>query len=164
MFVTSCPFEAILSLTKAVPRKAAAMPLLQLVYASRPFGYDDLTLSGILNSARLHNRANGITGALICREDLFLQLLEGPHAAVLETFERIKRDDRHTEITTLISDDVETRLFPDWAMKHDPARSWMWTAAQVSAGAITKTTPAEVRGVFTRLASEPAPAACPAEH
>ncbi len=140
------------------------MSLLQLIYASRPFGYDDLTLSGILNSARLHNQAAGITGALICREDLFLQLLEGPHPAVLETFERIKRDDRHTEIVTLISDDVETRLFPDWAMKHDPARSWMWTAAQVSAGAVAKATPEEARSVFQRLASEPAPAPCPVAH
>jgi Sensors of blue-light using FAD len=140
------------------------MPLLQLIYASRPFGYDDLTLSGILNSARLNNERDGITGALICREDLFLQLLEGPRPAVLAAFERIRRDDRHTEIITLISDDVETRLFPDWAMKHDPVRSWMWTAEQVNAGAVANTTPAEVRGLFTRLASEPAPDACPVAH
>lgn len=131
------------------------MSLLQLIYASRPFGYDDLTLSGILNSARLHNRENGITGALICREDLFLQLLEGDPPAVQATFDRIRHDDRHTEIVTLISEPVTARLFPDWAMKHDPARSWMWTAAQVNDGAVAKATPHEVRGVFQRLAREP---------
>lgn len=138
------------------------MSLLQLVYASRPFGFDDLALSGILNSARLNNERDGITGALICREDLYLQLLEGPRPAVIAAFERIMRDDRHTEVVTLVTSDVHTRLFPEWAMRHDPARSWMWTAAEVRDGAIAKTTPAEVRGVFTRLASEPAAApGCP---
>jgi Sensors of blue-light using FAD len=45
---------------------------MQLVYASRPFGYDDLTLTGILGQARQNNARNGITGALICREDIFM--------------------------------------------------------------------------------------------
>ncbi len=132
------------------------MPLLQLIYASRPFGYDDLTLGSILNTARLNNERDDITGALICREDLYLQLLEGPQPAVLALFERIQRDDRHAEIVKFVSDEADTRMFPEWAMRHDPARSWMWTAAEVSAGAIAKTTPAEVRGVFIRLAAEPA--------
>jgi hypothetical protein len=56
--------------------------LLQLVYASRPFGFDAGTLTAILFDARRCNTRDGITGALICRDDLFLQLLEGPEAAV----------------------------------------------------------------------------------
>ena len=43
---------------------------MQLIYASRPFGYDDLTLTSILMQARKNNARNGITGALICREAL----------------------------------------------------------------------------------------------
>ena len=42
---------------------------MQLIYASRPFGYDDLTLTSILMQARENNARNGITGALICREE-----------------------------------------------------------------------------------------------
>jgi len=137
------------------------MPLLQLIYASRPFGYDDLTLGGILNTARINNARDGITGALICREDLFLQMLEGPKPHVEALFDRIARDDRHAEMVKLWSAENGTRMFPDWAMKHDPARSWMWTAAEVSAGVIAKVTPDEVHGVFVRLAQEPAPT-CPA--
>jgi Sensors of blue-light using FAD len=131
------------------------MSLLQLIYASRPFGFDDLALSGILNTARLNNARDDITGALICREDLYLQLLEGPRPLVTALYERIQRDDRHAEVVNLWSGDIDTRLFPDWAMKHDPARSWMWTAAQVTAGAVAKATPEEARGVFQRLAREP---------
>ncbi len=138
------------------------MSLLQLIYASRPFGYDDLTLAGILNTARINNARDGITGALICREDLFLQLLEGPKPLVEALYQNIQRDDRHTELVRLYSQDASTRLFPDWAMKHDPARSWMWTAAEVSAGAVAHATPDAARGVFVRLAGEPAPELAPA--
>ena len=103
------------------------MPPVQLIYVSRPFGFDDLALGGILASARCHNLIEGITGSLICREDLFVQMLEGDEDAVHNTFERIKRDDRHTDIANVWSGNIDTRLFPQWAMRHDPAQSWMWT-------------------------------------
>ena len=64
--------------------------LLQLVYASRPFGFDAGTLTAILFDARRCNTRDGITGALICRDDLFLQLLEGPEAAVEAAYARIR--------------------------------------------------------------------------
>ena len=96
---------------------------MQLIYASRPFGYDDLTLTGILFQARRNNARDGITGALICREDLFLQLLEGPRDVVSAAFMRILRDDCHVEIVKLWSGNTETRRFPQWSMRHDPARS-----------------------------------------
>lgn len=89
------------------------MKLLQLVYASRPFGYDDLALTGILSIARANNVRDEITGALVCREELYLQLLEGPSEAVTQAFARIARDNRHTEVTQLISNDTDRRLFPD---------------------------------------------------
>lgn len=46
---------------------------MQLIFASRLFGYDNLALKGILTTARRNNRRDGITGALICRDDLFVQ-------------------------------------------------------------------------------------------
>jgi len=63
-------------------RECSALRLIQLVYASKPFGFDTATLNAILSDARRLNPANAITGALICREDLYLQLLEGPEPAV----------------------------------------------------------------------------------
>ncbi len=130
------------------------MTVMQLVYASRPFGFDDLSLAGILATARPNNRRDSITGALICREDLYLQLLEGPREAVTAAFNRIMRDDRHMDAVVLISCDAEERLFPRWAMRDDPARSWMWTRDQVRAGAVETASADEIRGVFRRLASE----------
>lgn len=132
---------------------------MQLIYASRPFGYDDLALTGILAIARTNNTRDGITGALVCRHDLYLQLLEGPADAVTQTFARIARDDRHTEVTKLVANETDHRLFPDWAMWHDPARSLMWSGKDVSEGAVTRASPAEVVAVFEHLSQQPAPIA-----
>jgi hypothetical protein len=131
------------------------MALLQLTYASRPFGFDGPTLAGILLDARRCNERDGITGALICRDDLFLQLLEGPADAVEATYRRIANDDRHVEVRALTRRTVSdnTRLFPRWSMKDDPAQSWIWSRAEVDAGVPEKATEAEVVALFQRLAS-----------
>jgi hypothetical protein len=131
------------------------MPMIQLIYASRPFGFDDAMLNAILMDARRCNERDDITGALICRADLYLQLLEGPLDAVEAAYQRIAKDNRHLEIRLLSRREVTARLFPDWAMRDDPARSWMWTQAEVKAGAIERATEAEVVGIFERLAREP---------
>ncbi len=135
------------------------MGLVRLVYASHPFGFDAATLYAILTSARRNNARDGITGALICRGDLYLQLLEGPGEAVAAAYARIERDDRHLEVTRLLDGPAATRMCPNWAMRDDPAQSWMWTQAEVAAGAVERATQAEILGVFERLLDEaPAPA------
>jgi len=91
-----------------------------------------------------------------CRADLYLQLLEGRESAVEATFARIKRDDRHLEVRRLFRGAARERLFPGWAMRDDPARSWMWTQAEVADGAVENAAADELFGVFSRLALEPA--------
>jgi hypothetical protein len=130
------------------------MRLMQLIYGSTPFGFDQATLNRILVSARRHNRQDGITGALICRADLFLQMLEGPRDKVTAAFTRIAQDDRHLDVRLIWSGDAEERLFPDWDMLDDPARSWMWSQSQVDAGAIDNSAMEEARSIFARLAKE----------
>lgn len=132
------------------------MPMIQLIYASRPFGYDEGTLNTILMVARRCNERDDITGALICRADLYLQLLEGPEEPVDAAFRRIQRDPRHLDIRLLSRRHVTERLFPDWAMRHDPARSWMWNQQEVNDGAIDRATDAEAVAIFERLVREPA--------
>lgn len=128
------------------------MPMLQLIYASRPFGYDAAMLMNILSASRLRNERDDITGALICRSDLFLQLLEGPTAKVEATFQRISQDDRHIEINVLVRSDISDRLFDGWAMKHDPAPSWLWSRDEVHAGVHLTASERDVRAVFLRSA------------
>ena len=128
--------------------------LVRLVYVSQPFGFDNAMLNGILSDARRNNARDGITGALICRADLYLQLLEGPPLAIQRTFARIERDNRHLEVRRLFSEAVEERMFPGWAMRDDPARSWMWTPKDVSEGAVERAPRHEVLAVFERVRAE----------
>ena len=132
------------------------MTIHQLIYMSEPFGFDDGILNGILSISRRNNTRDGLTGALVCRRDIYLQLLEGPMAAVEATYARIAGDDRHLALKRLWSGEVGDRIFPDWAMRDDPARSWLWSEAEVSAGAVQTASPADVRGVFERVARETA--------
>ena len=123
----------------------------QLISSSQPFGFDESSLVAILMDARRINARNGVTGALVCRAEVYLQLLEGPKTTVLETMERIRRDDRHVDIRVHVSERSPERLFGEWAMHHDPAASWHWSREEVAAGALARATPQQVREVFARL-------------
>lgn len=139
------------------------MSLVRLVYGSRPFGFDDLALQGILGTAQRNNERDKITGALICREDLYIQFLEGERSKVECTYDRICKDDRHTDIQLILYENVDLRLFPMWSMRHDPAKSWMWSPEEVSNGIIKKIKSDEILSLFTRVINEkPGPhSGCP---
>ena len=130
------------------------MKLMQLVYCSQPFGYSLEILSAILVASRANNRKNNVTGALICRSDIFLQLLEGPEQRVKNTYEAIQNDDRHINVYHLIDQPVKKRLFPAWAMKDDPVKTWMWSREDVSKGIVKGLSKAEVEEVFVKLSKE----------
>lgn len=127
------------------------MDLFRAVYTSRPFGFDSGVLSSILLDARRLNARDNITGALICRADVYLQLLEGPETQIRNTLDRIRRDDRHVEVTLHVEHKVTERMFGNWAMLHDPVASWIWTQKEVDDGAIERTTPDEIMEFFIRL-------------
>lgn len=128
------------------------MSLIHLVYASHPFGFDEAMLNGILLDARRCNERDEVTGALIARGDLYLQLIEGSEPAVLATYDRILRDDRHANATLLVQQRIENRMFPGWAMLDDPAESCVWTIEQVRSGAVAQASEAEALAFFQQLA------------
>jgi hypothetical protein len=127
------------------------MSIFRAIYSSRPFGFDAAILNSILADARRANLRDGITGALICRGDIYLQWLEGPEDQVRKTLARIKRDDRHVEVTLHVAEPAAERLFAEWAMLHDPAASWIWSQEEVAADAVERATPEEVTAFFVQL-------------
>ena len=129
------------------------MILSRLIYCSQPFGYDQPMLNGILADARTYHPKNHITGALICREDIFLQLLEGPEDKLLLTYDKILNDDRHLDIELLVKELCDDRLFPSWSMKDDPAKTWFWTKDEIDAGVLTTVSKTDLLEVFDRVAS-----------
>ena len=130
------------------------MSLFQIIYVSHPFGFDAAMLNAILIDSRRNNLRDDVTGALICRADAYLQLIEGPEAAIRGAYARIAADNRHANVNFLFGEPVTDRIFPEWAMRDDPARSWMWTQEEVAAGAIAKATRPELLAVFERLKAE----------
>lgn len=127
------------------------MDMKRLIYQSQPFGFDRAILLGILSQARRNNSRDDITGALVCRHDVYIQLVEGPAAAIDALYAKIMVDDRHSDVEMLVSDTVGQRLFPGWEMLHDEWPSLFWSPEEVVDGAIEAATPAELVHVFTRL-------------
>jgi hypothetical protein len=127
------------------------MEFFRAIYTSRPFGFDTSILNGILMQARRANERDGITGALICRADIYMQWLEGPEAQVRAALARIKEDDRHLEVTLHVEDHVAERTFPGWSMLHDPAVTWIWSQEEIDSGALKRATPEQVIGFFMPL-------------
>jgi hypothetical protein len=93
--------------------------MLQLVYVSSArgeSGADPSTVARILQTSRINNSRDGVTGALYTDGKRFLQALEGPEEAVSSAYARIKTDPRHQAVVTLSSRKVAEREFGDWAM------------------------------------------------
>ena len=89
----------------------------QLVYVSTAsWAMSDADLNDILDASRRNNRTKSVTGLLLYLDHGFLQVLEGPKAAVEETYAIICRDRRHSGPRILIAQDVEERLFGSWSM------------------------------------------------
>ncbi len=93
--------------------------LVRLLYASRAADrIDEALIASILEQARAHNAAHGITGILCTSSeaDVFLQVLEGGRAAVNDLYGRILRDPRHTDVTLLDYAEIAERRFATWRM------------------------------------------------
>ena len=132
--------------------------LYRLAYFSRSLlaaddSDDDPAITEILASARKNNPARKLTGALLCAGGCFAQVLEGPQEEVELTFEAIRQDRRHCEITLLHLKSVPERSFPDWSMAYvgppdiaarklasrssDPGQEGACTKAHAGAGLVT---------------------------
>jgi hypothetical protein len=135
----------------------AISDLIQIIYSSQPFGFDDAILSSILLDARRCNTRDGVTGALVCRHDIYLQYLEGPRPAVEAAVDRIRRDDRHLDVRVRLSEPIEERIFGDWAMLHDPAKTWIWPPEEIHGDILDRLAPQELLGVFKDLSEKAGP-------
>lgn len=95
----------------------------RLIYRSRVVANENLDkdMSRILDVSRRLNRARDITGALICFDDSYVQVLEGPPAQIEGLMAVIERDPRHCDIRVLGRWAASHRLFGGWSMASAPA-------------------------------------------
>lgn len=91
--------------------------LIQLVYSSRAAeGVSLPQLTAILREATTRNPREQITGMLVHSRGQFIQVLEGPPAAVKALFASIGRDPRHSGVKLLLTHDSTERNFANWSM------------------------------------------------
>jgi hypothetical protein len=95
------------------------MSFVQLIYCSarnQNAGNEKQMLDSIMNSAVRINLENGITGCLGYNKEWYLQVLEGEQSMVDETYGRIAGDNRHSNVTKLLTREIRNRSFPEWSM------------------------------------------------
>ena len=66
--------------------------------------------------ARIKNQRLDVTGMLLYHQGSFLQVLEGPAAAVDPLLATIGADQRHHKLMLLLRREIEARNFADWKM------------------------------------------------
>lgn len=100
------------------PEIAGDCPSLRrVVYLSR--AKHALTQQEVLSlcaQAASRNARESITGALLCAGNCFLQVIEGPDAAILGLVDRLQRDERHTDLSIIVDEGIRRRDFARWSM------------------------------------------------
>lgn len=86
-------------------------------YASEVFDPEaDDGIDDILKSAKSHNKDLGITGMLLFKGGVFLQILEGEKEAIEKLYGKIALDLRHEGLKLLVKQEASERIFQDWTM------------------------------------------------
>lgn len=72
----------------------------------------------LVDKWRRWNQSVGITGAIVFTERHFVQLIEGPEAAIGELFAHIRADKRHTAVTVIQDTPTDERRFARWSLAY----------------------------------------------
>ena len=89
----------------------------RIIYASRALhDFADEELLDLLTRARAANQGYGITGMLVYSSRSFLQVFEGEDAFVERVWDRIRLDERHTDLRVLSDGPAQVRSFGEWTM------------------------------------------------
>ena len=128
--------------------------LKHIIYASRPLGFDEDTVNQILKISRKNNPSIGVTGLLICGEELYLQILEGPMDAVDKIFNKIKIDNRHDNVKILKESSIDFRLFASWAMRSHELNIVRRDTDNFILDLIERLSPSEAFNLFNDLSKE----------
>jgi hypothetical protein len=93
--------------------------MVSLVYASSAVGlFSEDDLVALLKHSREKNTRLELSGMLLYKDGNFLQVLEGPEAAVRHLFKVICADRRHRGVIRLLEEQIQQRQFGDWAMAY----------------------------------------------
>lgn len=92
----------------------------QLVYVSiSDLEFDNQDIMNLLDVAREKNSQLDITGMLIYKDGIFMQLLEGKKEVVRNVYDNtIVHDRRHSNCRVILEAEGNERLFRSWTMAY----------------------------------------------
>mgnify|MGYP000103138908 CR=1 FL=1 len=129
----------------------------RLVYVSTAKdGISEADIGEILDASQSNNHERLITGFLAHNGRHFMQAIEGVRDEVLDIYERILTDRRHSGIVQIVGEEIAVRAFPDWAMNYfrvDDPRGHAMVIRQDDPvdGLLPKDMPRELLHLFTRF-------------
>jgi len=91
------------------------MEYLVFISTAKKLMSDDELLD-LLQSARLKNTENNITGMLLYSEGTFMQVLEGGKEDLRRVYNSIQADLRHRNIIVMVTGMLKDRIFSKWSM------------------------------------------------
>lgn len=93
--------------------------MITIVYSSHVTEQLEVAHRGIehlLAASRARNLQLGISGLLLYRDGIFIQVLEGETADVQLVYRLIYQDPRHHSVVKLLEERISARRFPGWSM------------------------------------------------
>ncbi len=91
-----------------------------IVYFSTSVGlFQEDDLVAILEQSRRNNARFGITGVLLYVRGSIIQVLEGQKESLDALYKRIEQDQRHKNVTKVLSRSINERLFTQWNMGYE---------------------------------------------
>ena len=100
-------------------------------------------LDELLEQARSSNASQGISGALVYTDGMFLQILEGERAKVQTLMASIVKDVRHENVTILRESEIPSARFSSWGMAYVGATTeqvarWAGVGVETEEGEVVK--------------------------
>jgi len=74
-------------------------------------------MAEIFSHARRQNAESGVTGVLSFKKGHYIQVIEGDDSVVDALYAKIRKDPRHTGVTTILNTSISERFFPTWSMR-----------------------------------------------
>ncbi len=88
-----------------------------LLYTSNAIaGINHTVLADIFQSCVRFNVPNNVTGVLMHRNNKFMQYIEGDEPVIRELYDKISRDDRHTDCELVMTRNITRRNTEQWVM------------------------------------------------
>ena len=129
--------------------------MFQLVYHSKPTSlFEDDDCSYILIQSRENNPKNGITGALLFTGSHFVQALEGPEDVVRRLYQKVAKDQRHTEVTCIFAEEIDEAEFGPWSMAFERTSFGQGAGLEQQLEALTESASEQTRALFAMFLSK----------